>query len=154
MSIFGFRVVVIVFPLQETKKGRRRGKEGGRRRARCPYVRLSCRERRREAAGGGGERKSAAAAGGGGPAGMVFLLADWGMGDTDAQLTRANHHQALRLHQENRVEDDAEVALHPLANQVTPRNSPTTTNKNPKKIPNTPPPLPHILAQPPFKYLS
>lgn len=49
---------------------------------------------------------------------MVFLLADWGMGDSDAQLTRANHHQALRLHQENRVEDDAEVALHPLANQV------------------------------------
>ncbi|GLV35929.1 Inositol hexakisphosphate kinase [Carabus blaptoides fortunei] len=57
---------------------------------------------------------------------MVYLLADWGMGDSETSVTHNRHYvdQSPREllhhlhHQEAETDDDNEVQLHPLNNQV------------------------------------
>lgn len=50
---------------------------------------------------------------------MVYLLADWGMGDSDShnrKYVEKNSHDLLRPQQS--IEEQREVDLHPLSNQV------------------------------------
>lgn len=53
---------------------------------------------------------------------MVYLLADWGMGDSEARgrnYADTTTRDLLRLeHQQNQLDEHGEVDLHPLSNQV------------------------------------
>lgn len=51
--------------------------------------------------------------------GMVYLLADWGMGDSESRNRNyvENSHELLRP-QQSIEEQQREVDLHPLSNQV------------------------------------